>query len=109
MKFARLIVPVCLAAFFCTILLSACDSPPEEELAAAEDVLKQARDAGAEEYSPKLYDKARDLLREAKMLNDQGQYKEAKKKAEYAELRANQALKNAKNMANAEEAREQFE
>ena len=75
--------------------LISCSSPPDELLMTAEDAVNSASAAGADEFSPKIFDKAQSLLQEAKMLNEQGDYEGAKKKAEYAIIRAEMAEKNA--------------
>lgn len=98
MKYLRYLKLVPLFAFLLSIGLSACSQPPEEEIMAAEDAFKAAVNAGAEETSPKLLNKAQTLLQEAKMLSEQGHYSQARKKAEFALLRADQAKKNAERL-----------
>ncbi|MBM3325520.1 MAG: DUF4398 domain-containing protein [Calditrichaeota bacterium] len=75
--------------------LAGCAQPPDDAIAKAEEALKHAVEAGADEASPRIMGKARTSLSEAKSLTDQGHYAEARKKAENAELQFNQARKNA--------------
>lgn len=77
------------------VWLVGCGKPPEEQIMAAEDSIKAAVAAGAEEMSPKLLEKARTYLQDAKMLTEQGHYGEARKKAEFAAMRAGEARRNA--------------
>ncbi len=105
MKSGRWIIPVLLMAVSCCLLLTACGKPPEAKIMAAEDAIKRAMEAGAEDSSPKLFDKARGFLQEAKMLSEQGNYSEASKKAEFAIMRADQAFKNATRLADVEQSR----
>jgi len=94
-----------IAAFFLllavagSMLLAACSKPADDAVMTAEDAIKAAVAAGAEDSSPKLLEKAQNLLQEAKMLNEQGQHPEARKKAEYAVMRAHEAEKNATRMS----------
>ena len=90
-KFLSLLIVISIAAFS----FISCSSPPEDEIMAAEAAVKAALAAGADEFSPRLFDKAQSFLQEAKMLNEQGDYAGAKKKAEYALIRAEKSEKNA--------------
>lgn len=94
---------VILIAVIFGVMLSACTSPPDEEIMAAEDAIKRAVAAGADEDSPRLLDKARTLLQEAKMLNEQGDFKEARDKASYSVIQAKKAEKNSTRIARASE------
>ena len=80
---------------FTTIAFIACAGPPDELIMTAEAAVNHASAAGADEFSPKLFNKAEALLQEAKMLNEKGDYEAAKKKAEFAIIRAEKAEKNA--------------
>ena len=81
--------------------LISCKSPPEDEIMVAEDAIKSASAAGADEFSPRLFDKAQVYLQEAKMLNEHGKFDEARKKAEFAIIRAEKAEKNARRLTDA--------
>jgi hypothetical protein len=84
-------------------MLTACEGPPDQAIMDAEDAIKQAVAAGADVDSPKLLDKARTSLQEAKMYNEQGNYKEARKKADLTIIRAEKAAKNAERLTGAKE------
>ncbi|MCF7809410.1 DUF4398 domain-containing protein [bacterium] len=83
----------------CGFMLTACEGPPDQLIMDAEDAIKEAAAVGADVDSPKLLDKARTSLQEAKMYNEQGNYKEARKKAELTIIRANKAQKNAERLS----------
>jgi len=84
-----------LVAFSASMIFSACTKTADDQILAAEDAIKSAINAGADESSPKLLSKANTMLQEAKMLNENGDYKEANKKAYSALLKAQSAEKNA--------------
>lgn len=86
------------AGLACGIVLSACSKPADDEIQAAEDMIKKAEEAGALNSSPRLFEKAKDLLAEAKRLNEQSSYSDARKKAEFALMRAEQAKNNAEKL-----------
>ena len=93
---------ILLTLFFlstCGFLLTACEGPPDDAVFDAEDAIKKAIEAGAEDGSPKLLDDARTHLQDAKMFREQGKYKEARDKAEIAVIRAEKAEKNANRLA----------
>lgn len=94
MKKLSYLLPILLLAFVISLVVSSCAEPPDVEIMAAEDAIKNAINANAEDLSPRLLNKAQKLLQEAKMLNEQGKFAEAKKKAQYAILRAEKAVKN---------------
>lgn len=81
MKAKRWLVVGILSLAVAGFILSACSSPPDKEIAQAEEAIKNAVAAGADAKSPKLVNMAREALNEAKTLTDQGHYKEARKKA----------------------------
>ena len=91
----RYIISILLLALLCGFLVTACNGPPDDAIMDAEDAIKAAANAGADSESPKLLDRARGLLQEAKMLSEQGNYKDARKKAEVAVIQADKAKKNA--------------
>ena len=103
MKSNRWVIPVLLMAACCCLMLSACGGPPEAEIMAAEDAIKRAAAAGADESSPNLLEKAQGFLQDAKVLSEQGHYSEARKKADFARMRAEQAEKNASRLSKVEE------
>ncbi|MBM3328390.1 MAG: DUF4398 domain-containing protein [Calditrichaeota bacterium] len=72
-----------------------CSEPPDDAIMKAEDAIKKAVEAGAEEASPRLLGKARTALSEARALADQGHNSDARKKAELAVIQAEQAERNA--------------
>jgi len=86
------------AALACGLVFSACSKPADDQIQAAEDMIKRAEGAGATTSSPNLFGKAKDALAEAKRLNEAGSYTEARKKAEDALIRAEQAAKNAEKL-----------
>ena len=90
-KFLTLIIVMSISS----IAFIACSNPPDELIMTAEAAVNSAAEAGADEFSPKLFHKAEALLQEAKMLNEKGDHDGAKKKAEYAIIRAEKAEKNA--------------
>ncbi len=99
----RYIIPVLLLSLTCGFLISACGSPPDNAIMNAEDAIKSAIDAGAEDSAPGLLSKARSLLQEAKMLREQGKNKDARKKAGVAVIRAQKAEKYARQLSGATE------
>ena len=78
--------------------LTGCSKPADSEIEAAEAALKKAQEAGADAASPRLYEKAKDLLAEAKRANEAGNFSDAKKKADFALMRAEQAGRNAEKL-----------
>ncbi len=90
-----------LVAFSASIMFSACEKTADDQIIAAEDAIKSAINAGADESSPKLLGKARTKVQEAKMLNEQGDYNQAHKKAYSALLNAQGAEKNATRLSEA--------
>ena len=101
MKRISFLTAALIAAFACSLVLSACSKPADDEITAAENMIKKAEDAGAMNSSPRLLEKAKDLVAEAKKENDQGTYSDARKKAESALMRAEQAEKNAEKLGGA--------
>ncbi len=97
----RYIISIFLLALLCGFLVTACEDSPDEAIMDAEDAIKAAINAGADDDSPKLLDKSRRFLQEAKMLNEQGKYKDARKKAESSVIQANKAQKNAERLSGA--------
>ena len=106
MKKILLFLPVLFIALSLTSLVTSCAQPPEAEIMAAEDAIKSALNAGADDGSPRLLEKAQKLLQEAKMLSEKGDYKGAIQKAEYARGRAEKAEKNTLRLEEAEKERE---
>ncbi len=80
-----------------------CDKAPEALLMEAEDAIKQAKNIGADELTPRIFDQANAFLSEAKSLNAQGKYKEAKKKADSALIRAQKAIRESTRLNEAHE------
>ena len=72
-------------------LLTSCAPPSDDTIMDAEDAIKKAATAGADEASPTLLNQARELLQEAKMLREQGNNREARNKAALAIIRAQKA------------------
>ena len=105
----RYIFSLLFFALICGFMLGACGSPPEALIMDAEDAIKAATNAGADEYSPKLLDRARAYLQDAKMLSEQGKYKEATRKAENAIIQAKKAEKNSLAMSGAMDRDEGYE
>ena len=97
----RYIISIFLLALLCGFLVTACEGPPDESIMNAEAAIKAAINAGADDDSPKLLDKSRRFLQEAKMLNEQGKYNDARKKAASAVIQANKAKKNSERLAGA--------
>jgi len=95
MKALRLVSILTLAALVLGAGLTACSKPADQEIQAADDALRAAKNVGADQTSPKLFEKAQTMLQDAKMLNEQGHFSEARKKADYARIRAEQAKTNA--------------
>jgi len=85
----------------CGFMLTACEEPPDTYIMDAEDAIKAAVAAGADVDSPKLLDKARTFLQEAKMYQEQGNKKDAKNKAVSARIKAEKATRNANRLAEA--------
>ena len=85
----------------CGFMLTACEEPPDNAIMDAEDAIKTAIAAGSDVDSPKLLDKARTLLQEAKMLREQGDTKGARNKAVNAKIIADKATRNANRLAEA--------
>ena len=101
MKKLVYLIPVLLLAVVCIALLNACAKPPDEAIMSAEDAIKAAAAAGADEASPTLMGKARGFLQEAKVLSEQKRYSDAGKKAGSAKIYAEKAGKYAQGPHNA--------
>jgi len=87
-RFFSLFVTMALAA-----LMGACGGPPTEAMDAAEDALLNA--AWAEDCAQETFRSAKKMLDEAKQASADGDYDEAKRKAEAASRLAEQARKDA--------------
>lgn len=81
-----------------SLSLTGCNKNADDAIARAESLYSEAEAAGADMYSAKKFDQARDLINEAKTLNSQGSYKAARSKAEIAEIRAKSALEDAQRL-----------
>ncbi len=101
--FIRYILSLFLMVFCFGFLFTACEGPPDDAIMDAEDAIKAAIEAGAEDSSPKLLEKAQVRLQDAKMFSEQGRYKEASKKAESSVVMAQSAMKNAQRIAATED------
>ena len=101
MKRISFLTAALVAAFACSLVLSACSKPADEDITAAESMIKKAEDVGAMNSSPRLLEKAKELVAEAKKDNDQGSFSDAHKKAQSALMRAEQAEKNAEKLGGA--------
>ena len=101
MKRIGLLTIVLIAALAFGLSLTACSKPADDKIESAEAALKAAQAAGADVSSPKLYEKAKDLLAEAKRANEAGNFSDARKKAEFAQMRAEQAGRNAEKLGGA--------
>ncbi len=98
MKRVGLLTIMLVTAIAFALTLSACSKPADDEIEAAESALKSAQAGGADVASPRLYEKAKDLLAEAKRANEAGNYSDARKKAEFALMRAEQSGRNAEKL-----------
>ncbi len=96
-----IVLPILFAAFAFTSFFTACSSPPDAEMDAAETAVRQMNNAGAEELVPNLYDKTIKYHQEAKSLNEQGKYAEAKKRAELTVMMAEKCVKEAERLSKA--------
>ena len=85
----------------CGFMLTSCGEPPDTAIIDAEDAIKTAIAAGADADSPKLLDKARTLLQEAKMYSEQGDDKNSRNKAITAKIVAEKATRNSDRLAEA--------
>ncbi len=101
MKRVGLLTIVLFTALAFGLTLSACSKSADDEITAAENALKKAQEAGAEVASPRLYEKAKDLLAEARRANEAGNFSDARKKAEFALMRAEQSGRNAEKLGGA--------
>ncbi|MFC2150522.1 DUF4398 domain-containing protein [Calditrichota bacterium] len=82
-----------------SISIMGCSSPPDAEMEGAEAEITKAIQAGADEFSPKLLDRARRYYSEAKIAYDAGDFKEAMNKAELTRMTAEKAIKNSDRMS----------
>lgn len=83
-------------AFSSTLLLAACaGTPPTENLAAANAVMKSAEAAGGPEYAPAEMKAAKDKMAQAQVLLQEEQYEEARRMLEQAEWDARVAERRA--------------
>lgn len=79
-----------------SVLLAACaGTPPTENLAAANAVMKSAEAAGGAEYAPAEMKSARDKMNQAQLLLQDEQYEEARRMLEQAEWDARVAERRA--------------
>ena len=74
------------------LLITGCAKPPTQEIAKAEKVLEEAKLKEAHLYAADIYKKAEESLKNAKDLVVNKQYKEAKKAAEETVQFAQQAI-----------------
>lgn len=89
---------IIVALFLIGSVLTSCAGPADEDIELAQQALDDALSMGADDHSPRKYDKARQLLAEAKTLNSKGEFKKAKNKAELATLNAEKALEDAERL-----------
>jgi hypothetical protein len=82
-----------LTSVFClAFLAAACAKPPTVEIAAAQDAINAALQAGAEDYAPEQYHAAQDALTAADTQSEAKDYKAAKSSAVEAKQKAEAAV-----------------
>jgi len=72
-----------------------CAKKPDQELGSAEDALRAAQEAGAEELAPEEYEEAEKLIERARELISQGKYDEARDLLSQAKAKAEEAKSKA--------------
>ena len=95
MKSIRYLLPVLLLAFVVSVTFTSCSKSADEEIMEAEDAIRAAESVNAESASPNLFGKAVKQLQDAKMFNDQGDYKKARVEAIAAKVNAESAKRYA--------------
>ncbi len=95
MRSVRYLLPVLLLALVVSMTFTSCAKPADEEIMEAEDAIHAAESVGAESASPNLFGKAVKQLQDAKMFNDQGDYKKARSEAVAAKVNAESAKRYA--------------
>ena len=68
----------------CTFLINACGSAPVQEMSEARQAIEAARVAGAEQYAPEQYGKARSLLESAEDMLNNHRFSKARESAALA-------------------------
>ncbi len=72
-----------------------CAKKPDQELSSAEEALRAAQEAGAEELAPEEYEAAEKLIERARELIGQGKYDEARELLSQARAKAEEAQNKA--------------
>ena len=96
----------CVVAYFFIVvfisgfLFTGCSGPADQDIAETQEIVDQARNMGADEYSPRKYEEAVALLEEAKTLNNEGEYNKARDKTDLARLRAEKAIEDTERLQN---------
>ncbi len=87
----------CLVYFLLLVLAFSlsCAKKPDQELGSAEDALRAAQEAGAEELAPEEYEAAEKLIERARELISQGKYDEARELLRQARAKAEEAKSKA--------------
>ncbi len=93
-KRSSVLVPILVVIL--TAILAGCDTSAERELRRAEQSLDMAQQYGAEQYATEDYMAAQELLVEADQLARENRIQEARSLAVKAKLRADDALRKAK-------------
>ncbi len=92
------LVKLCLVCLLLggVFFLSGCRTTADREITRAERAIDEALDYNADAYATDDYNAAEELLREAVDLQDDGRIEEARHSAIKSKLRAEEALKKAK-------------
>jgi peptidoglycan-associated lipoprotein len=72
-----------------------CAKKPDQELSSAEEALRAAQEAGAQELAPEEYEAAEKLIERARELISQGKYDEARELLSQAKAKAEEAKNKA--------------
>ena len=87
----RYILPLLLAALLAGATLAGCAGAPLQEMSDARQAVRAAERAGAEKHAPEPLAEARQLVEQARLNMQKGEYKAAREDAERARDKATEA------------------
>ncbi len=87
----RYTLPLLLAALLAGVTLGGCAGAPLQEMSDARQAVRAAERAGAEKHAPEPLAEARQLVEQARLNMQKGEYKSAREDAEKAREKATEA------------------
>jgi hypothetical protein len=95
----RYTLPLLLATLVAGVMLAGCAGAPLQEMSDARQAVRAAERAGAEKHAPEPLAEARQLVEQARLNMQKGEYKAAREDAERAREKATEARRLAETAA----------